>query len=236
LPPYAEDSDIDKLIGAIENKKTPRGCIVRDLLLVELALKTGIMRRDELANLKSKDIHADFLVIRDGKGGKDRVIPLGPAISQRLHGFIKGKEANENVFGLKAPCITDKIRKYAKKAGLDNFHTHTMRHKFATDLLEKGTNIKVVQELLGHENLDTTQVYLSVTNQSLRDAVNVLDKKAITHQDKNASALKSKDDKPERGERDYGVLIGENGKEYIYKKVLPPELSDLYVPPCKPNK
>lgn len=54
-----------------------------------------------------------------------------------------------------------------------------MRHRFATDLLERGANIKVVQELLGHENLATTEIYLSVTNQSLKDAVNLLDKKNL---------------------------------------------------------
>ena len=76
----------------------------------------------------------------------------------------------------KPPCISNKIRQFGKKAGLNDFHTHTMRHKFATDLLEKGVNIKVVQELLGHENLATIEVYLSVVNQSLHDAVNLLEK------------------------------------------------------------
>ena len=55
-----------------------------------------------------------------------------------------------------------KIKQFAKKAGLTDFHTHTLRHKYATDLLEAGVNIKVVQTLLGHENLNTTEVYLSL--------------------------------------------------------------------------
>ncbi len=114
LPPYTKDSDVEKLLSTIENKKTHKGCIVRDLLLVELALKSG-MRRGELANLKVEDIHSDFLVVRNGKGGKDRVIPLGPIIAQRLQNFIRVKEPSDSVFGLKAPCISDKIRQYAKK-------------------------------------------------------------------------------------------------------------------------
>ena len=68
-----------------------------------------------------------------------------------------------------------KIKYFAKKAGLTDFHTHTMRHKFATDLLEKGANIKAVQALLGHESLNTTEVYLSITNQGLHDAVKLLE-------------------------------------------------------------
>ena len=89
------------------------------------------------------------------------------------HGIVY--DDREKVFKLKAPCISNKIRQFAKKAGLDSFHTHTLRHKFATDLLEKGANVKVVQELLGHENLATTEVYLSIVNQSLHDAVDLLD-------------------------------------------------------------
>ena len=136
-------------------------------MLVELALKT-VMRRSELANLAPGDIHPDFLVVMNGKGGKDRLMPLSQSTAQRLQNFVGDMKPDENVFKLKAPCISNKIRQLRRKAGLGGFHTHTMRHRFATDLLEKGANTKVVQELLGHENLATTQVYLSVTDLGLR--------------------------------------------------------------------
>lgn len=103
------------------------------------------------------------------------MIPLMPALAQRLANITQGKQPNEKVFGLKAPCITMKIKQFARKAGLDDVHAHTLRHKFATDLLERGANIKIVQELLGHENLATTEVYLSMVNQALHDAVKLLD-------------------------------------------------------------
>jgi len=173
LPPYTEDSDVDKVRQAFENKRTHKGSIVRDTLLLDLALGTG-MRRGELADLEPRDVHADFLIAH-GKGGKERVIPLGAAIAQRLHNFIKGMQPNEKVFKLKATSIGNKIRVFAKKAGVDDFHTHTTRHKYATDLLERGANIKVVQELLGHAYLGTTETYLSIVDQGLRDAVNLLD-------------------------------------------------------------
>lgn len=176
LPPYTEANDIEKLLDAITDKKTHKGTIVRDRLLTELALKTG-MRRGELANLEPRDIHADFLVVKNGKGGKDRVIPLTAAMAQRLQNFTEGKKPDEKVFGLKSPCVTMKIRGFAKKAGLTSLHAHTLRHKFATDLLEKGVNVRVVQELLGHANLNTTQVYLSIVNEGLHDAIELLDKK-----------------------------------------------------------
>jgi len=174
LPPYTKDSEVERLLSAIGNKRSHKGCIVRDTLIVEVALKTG-MRRSELANLEAKDIHPDFLVVRNGKGGKDRVIPLVASIAQRLKNFTQGMKPEEKVFKLKAVCISNKIRQFAKKAGLNDFHTHTMRHKFATDLLERGANIKQLQELLGHENLATTEVYLSTTDQGKRDAINLLD-------------------------------------------------------------
>jgi len=120
-------------------------------------------------------VHQDFLVVRNGKGGKDRVIPLAATIAGRLQNFIKSMKPDEKVFKLKPACISNKIRQFAKKAGLNGFHTHTMRHKFATDLLERGANIKQLQELLGHENLATTEVYLSITDQGKRDAINLLD-------------------------------------------------------------
>jgi len=174
LPPYTKDSEVERLLSAIGNKRSHKGCIVRDTLITELALKTGL-RRSELANLEAEDIHPDFLVVRNGKGGKDRVIPLVASIAQRLKNFTQGMKPEEKVFKLKAACISNKIRQFAKKAGLNGFHTHTMRHKFATDLLERGANIKQIQELLGHENLATTEVYLSVTDQGKRDAINLLD-------------------------------------------------------------
>ena len=175
LPPYTEDAQIEKLIHAIETKKTHKGNIVRDALLVELALKTG-MRRGELANLEVHHIHEDFLIVREGKNKKDRVIPFSPPIASRLKSYVKDKKPSDKVFGLAAPSITMKIKAYARGAGIEDFHAHALRHKFATDLLEHGADIRSVQHLLGHENLSTTQVYLSITDKRLRETVNLLDK------------------------------------------------------------
>ncbi len=192
LPPYTKDSEVERLLSAIVNKRSHKGCIVRDTLIVELAVKTGL-RRSELANLEAKDIQPDFLVVRNGKGGKDRVIPLVVSIAKRLKNFTQGMKPEEKVFKLKAECISNKIRQFAKKAGLTGFHTHTMRHKFATDLLERGANIKQVQELLGHDNLATTEVYLSTTDQGKRDAINRLDEdKPDTEEQKTIEAIRKR--------------------------------------------
>ncbi len=83
LPPYIKDNDIERLFAAIEHKKTHKGGIVRDALMTALALKTG-MGRAELANLEIRDIHSNFLVVRNGKRGKDRAIPRTLGERRRL--------------------------------------------------------------------------------------------------------------------------------------------------------
>jgi len=96
---------------------------------VELALKIG-MRRGELTNLEARDVHLDFLVIKNGKGVKDRIIPLSEPIAIRLRKFIEGKKRDHKMFGLKPATITMKIKTFARRAGLENLHAHTLRHKF----------------------------------------------------------------------------------------------------------
>jgi integrase/recombinase XerD len=174
LPDYTEDLDIEKLLDAIGHKKSHKGIIERDRLLVEVALKTGL-RRAELASLKTEDIYENSLIVRQGKGKKDRMIPLTSDIARKLHSFIKNMKPGQRVFGLGAPWISMKVKQFAKKAGLTRVHTHALRHKFATDLLESGVDIKVVQTLLGHANLNTTEVYLSLTDKRLYDAIKQMD-------------------------------------------------------------
>ena len=182
LPPYTEDATIDKLIKAIESKKTHKSTIARDLLLVELSLKTGL-RRNEAANLKAGDIHHDslndspngFLIVRLGKGKRDRVIPVNPSLMLKLTKFIGNMKPEEKVFKLCGPTITMKIKGFARKAGIYDLHAHNLRHKFATDLLEKGANIRAVQELLGHGHLSTTERYLAVTEKTKREAIRLFE-------------------------------------------------------------
>lgn len=175
LPTHVENTDIEKLLAAIGDKRSHHDLVIRDRLLIEVAWRTG-MRRGELANLKVKDVHEDSLFVRSGKGQKDRMIPLTTDIARRLNEFIAGKNPGDSVFGLGGPSITMKIKLYARKAGLgEDFHAHSLRHKFGTDLLIAGANIRAVQMLMGHENLNTTEVYLSITDAGLREAVDKLE-------------------------------------------------------------
>jgi integrase/recombinase XerD len=129
LPPFTEDAELDDLLEAMKNKKTHKQIVARDVLLVKMDIKTGL-RRAEIANLEAHDIHKDFLIVRGGKGQKNRVIPLVPSIATDLNRFIAGMVPAQKVFGLTAASIGNKIRIFAVKAGV-NIHTHSLRHKFA---------------------------------------------------------------------------------------------------------
>ncbi len=174
IPTYHEDQDVEALLAVIKTKRTHKKMMPRDTLLVELDWRTGL-RRAELANLEARDIHSDFLAVRNGKNNKDRIIPLGPTIAKKLHEFTKEMEPTEKIFKLNPTTLGMKIKDLAKRAGLNDFHCHSLRHKFCTDLLERGVDLRVVQQLMGHENLNTTQVYLATTDKRLREAVNTLE-------------------------------------------------------------
>ena len=175
LPEYVEVSEIEKIVEWIKNRKTYRNTIEADLTLIETLKKTG-MRRSELGNLKVEDTNLDKnrLYVRRGKGDKDRVIPIHTDLAERLTRLVEGKAGDESVFGLLPRSISNKFREWSKSAGVD-LHTHSFRHYFATTLVEKGANIKVVQELLGHTSLATTQVYLSVKADHLEEAIQLLE-------------------------------------------------------------
>ena len=176
LPSYVEKSDIDKLLKAIRTKQSHKGIIERDTLIVEVAINTGL-RRSELANLRVGDIDKkrQLLVVRKGKGGKDRVIPLSQTLIDKFNKLIEGKTKNDSVFNLSAAGISDKIKIHAKKAGVD-IHTHSLRDYFATTLMEKGATIREIQSLLGHANLTHTERYTLHTDKHLKKAIELLDK------------------------------------------------------------
>ena len=175
LPQRVTDEDIQKLKEAVRNHQTHKSSVFRDLLLVDTAIKTG-MRRSELANLLVGHISFDAnrLVVVAGKGSKDRTIPIAKGLKLDLQKLCSGKNADERVFGLNSQSLGLKVKDWARKADVP-LHTHSFRHYFATKLLDKGANLRVVQELLGHSSLNTTQIYLSVTVNHLEEAIGLLE-------------------------------------------------------------
>lgn len=165
---------------ATPDLKTPRG--KRDKAILELLFSSG-MRVSELTSLDVEDVNFETREIPVlGKGGKRRVVFLSDDAGQALADYLKAREEKfkplfinfmkrgedkENRLTVRA--IQKMIKKYGRKAGLSSDPTpHTMRHTFATDLLREGADIRAVQEMLGHKDISTTQIYTHVTNPQLK--------------------------------------------------------------------
>ena len=186
LPPYHDKGDIEGLIRQAElglYHQTP-GQKERNKNLILTLAYTG-MRRNELLQLLVGDVNFNrrAILVRQGKGRKDRVIPMAGGIIIPLRNQCAGKVAQERVFpGLSAASVWRIVTSLARACGLEAFHPHSLRHYFATQLLERGANLRDIQMLLGHESLETTAIYLDVTAQNLRTCVDLLDQEHSGHQ------------------------------------------------------
>lgn len=179
LPTYLNYDDIDKLLD-IPNISTPLG--MRDSAILEMLYSTGI-RVGELISIKVNDINYSAKTINVfGKGSKERVVLFGDTLLNKLNLYVnKGrnkllKDKQNNILFLNhhgnpltERGIEDILNRIIKKGELEfTIHPHILRHTFATHMLDNGADLKVVQELLGHENLSTTQIYTHVSNERLR--------------------------------------------------------------------
>ncbi len=174
LPTVLNKDEMKKLIEAASTKKSK--------LILMMLYSSGI-RVSECCNLKTNDLEFDQKIgwVRNGKGGKDRLFILSEGIINDLKSFISGKEPS-NVFcnkqgsALTARNIQKIVSTTAMRAGINKEVTpHTLRHSFATHLLESGESIRRIQELLGHSNLQTTQIYTKVSTDELRKVKSPLD-------------------------------------------------------------
>jgi len=145
----------------------------RNKVLVLTLVYTGI-RKSELLKLviEGLDFNRQTILIRQGKGRKDRVIPMAERIIVPLRQQCAGKTAQQRVFEeLNERSVYRIIVSLARACGLDGFHPHSFRHYFATRLVEAGINLRDIQILLGHQDLNTTAQYLDVVGQRLRFAM-----------------------------------------------------------------
>ncbi len=170
--------DVDQIFGILET--IPDSPLeIRDLAMFELFYSSGL-RLSELANLNIKDI--DFtehsLRVRYGKGGKQRELPIGSKAIAAIKKWLsyRTETTDEALFtstkGLRLGQRSIQLRldRWCKKIGLpEHVHPHMLRHSFASHLLESSQDIRAVQELLGHSNLSTTQIYTHLDFQHLAD-------------------------------------------------------------------
>ena len=149
-------------------------------LIISLLYSTGL-RVSELVNLKVDDVNfADKSGwVRHGKGAKDRLFVLSENVAKEIQEYLQGKE-QKFIFSKDEPLTTRNIQKIIKgtkiRASISKRVTpHTLRHSFATHLLEQGTDIRLIQTLLGHSSLSTTQLYTHISQEQIRKVVNPFD-------------------------------------------------------------
>lgn len=181
LPNILSIEEIEALLMA-PNRSKPQG--VRDVAMLELLYGSG-MRISELIALDISDIHLTMGFVRVfGKGGKERIIPLGKSALSALNhylnsarGQLQGKYPKTDAFFInqRGKRLTRQgcwklMKEHALKAGIQHELTpHTLRHSFATHLVENGADLRAVQEMLGHADISTTQIYTHISKTRLSE-------------------------------------------------------------------
>ena len=185
LPIILSKEEVTRMIDAATT-------LLHRTLLMTL-YSTG-MRRAELASLKVGDIDSQRMVIhiRQGKGSRDRDVPLSPTLLETLREYWRWRKPRGYLFpgetyrGSKCQHLTSKavyhaVKGAARRAGIQkNVGPHTLRHSFATHLLESGADLRTIQLLLGHASLHHTTVYLHLSQRHLHACPNPLDELAVS--------------------------------------------------------
>ena len=176
LPVVLSRREIKQLLEKTDNAKHK--------LLIELLYSSGL-RLSECINLKYTDIDIDEGTgwVRLGKGSKDRIFIISEMFGKDLLDYkqVRGADGKGYVFTVNGRKMSPRgiqhaIKTASKRAGLDKeVHVHTLRHSFATHLLENGVDIRKIQKLLGHSNLQTTQIYTQVSSEEIKKIKSPLD-------------------------------------------------------------
>lgn len=189
LPEVLTLSEIDNMIAAIDLSSNEGQ---RNRAIIEVLYGSGV-RVSELINIKLSDIHKEeqYIIVR-GKGNKQRLVPLNDEAIKQIELWLIDrnrlniKPGHEDILFLNRRgaqltrvMILTIVKRLAATAGIKKtISPHTLRHSFATHLLEGGANLRVIQMLLGHENLTTTEIYTHIDTQHLR-------KEILTHHPRN---------------------------------------------------
>lgn len=179
LPKTLPAAEVESLLSQ-PDLSTPIG--LRDKAMLELLYATGL-RVSELVGLRLADINLErgFVVVV-GKGSKERVVPLGDSAAESVKDYLTrsrpellGRSVSDALFvssrrrGITRQMFWERIKFYARKAGItQNISPHTLRHSFATHLLDNGADLRSVQDMLGHSDISTTQIYTHVSRERLR--------------------------------------------------------------------
>jgi len=179
LPETLNELQVEQLIDAIDTM-VPLG--LRDRAIVELLYASGL-RISELANARIENFATEERLLRvTGKGNKTRLVPVGGRACEALAAYVsterpklvKRNTRSEIFLSTRGTKLTTTriwqiVKKHAKRAGLEaNVYPHLLRHSFATHLLSNGADLRIIQEMLGHADISTTQLYTHVDQQRLK--------------------------------------------------------------------
>jgi len=174
IPVVLTIEEIKKLIEVTQN--------IKHKLIIKILYGCGL-RVSEVINLKKEDIdfNEGLIKIKLAKGRKDRFVNIPVSLKKELENYCSLNN-EENLFPssrggkLTTATIRKIIKNSRRKAGIKkDIHPHSLRHSFATHLLESGTDLRIIQKLLGHSDIKTTQIYLSVSNQLIKNIKSPLD-------------------------------------------------------------
>ena len=174
---------VDEVTKLLDQPDVTKKLGIRDRALLETLYATGI-RVSELINLKFSDLHEELKLLKVlGKGSKERLIPISDVAISWIKSYqekvrdpllLKSGKYTDTIFlnnrggALTRQAVWQIIKRYCQMAGIrKNVTPHTLRHTFATHLLENGADLRVVQEILGHSDISTTQIYTNLSQQHI---------------------------------------------------------------------
>ena len=193
LPKFMTEDEVESLLSQPD---VSQEIGLRDRAILEMMYASGL-RVSEAANLRINDVDIDSgLLTCKGKGNKERKVPLGKSAVEWLKSHLAKRKKKEHiemrnlfVTSLGRPInrqtIFKFIKEYAQKAGLEDISPHTLRHSFATHLLQRGADSRSVQAMLGHADISTTQIYTHITDQHLRKTYEKFHPRASLLENKN---------------------------------------------------
>jgi len=181
LPKSISEDDVVKLLNA---PKLDSLIGLRDKAMLELLYASGV-RISELVNIKFSDLDLERNIIKVfGKGSKERLVPFGEDAAQCISAYIDERKKNKDIASIKYIFLNNRgskisrhafwhrLKEYCLEIGLKrDISPHTLRHAFATHLLNRGADLRSVQVLLGHSDLSTTQIYTHIAKQRLSELV-----------------------------------------------------------------
>ncbi len=184
LPEIDKDVKLPVVLNGAEVKALLKVCkLLKHRLIIGMCYGCGL-RCSEVRNLRvaDTDIVRGMVHVKQGKGSKDRCLPLGKMLCRGIAQYISAEHPRDYLFeGVDSQAMSQRgtqwvVGQAVKRAGLrKEIHTHTLRHSYATHLLEQGVNILTIKELLGHAHIETTMVYLHIAKPSAQTVFSPLD-------------------------------------------------------------